>query len=492
MEDPIRQLQSFPPPNITDLSDADYDRLIKEHVQLIMQGPVEQASGDITNATQFLQAKYLAKALDPAVHTISFGLVLEATLRKHSSDVTPLFASELLKFTALLDRIQIRYIGPSAVYLLDTILDLKILNATIAVDAVTTALLRIDPSISFLSSIRSRVVTIAYKASLLDLVMPLVSTVPLHFPGGPYPPAPHLCSRMLPPPEYMANMSATITSRDVLMYEMTCGLALCTKGQWKAARNSFGRCAVHRLRNGGLVNVSVDAYKRWILTTLIVLGSVGPATFPSPSTQIMHKVFSSLSKPYMEVAQAFGKSYADLQAQIDSHSVTWVRDNNAGLIEMVCGYYPKWQISRLQNIYRRCTVSEIQQHLSTTMAGSTPNLENTAAMVQAMISESMVMARLVPAQDNVPAHVVFLKPSEFRTPAELKARFNALRDSMARLESVGQDMTRLVKTLPDYVLAMNHDAKRKKPVPEGDKLPPADFDISMDDEDLMAGISTAA
>ncbi|PHH56045.1 COP9 signalosome complex subunit 3 [Ceratocystis fimbriata CBS 114723] len=488
MEELIRQLQSFPLTNNIPLSDEQYDILIKSHIRKLSRASIDQATSDLNNIQQLLNA---IKALDPAVHSASFGLVLEAALRKLKSSAEFPIASELLKFTALFDPIQIRYIGSSLVNILDTILDLDIFSAPIATDAVATALCRLNPEGTYLNSTRIRLAKVAYQTCTLDAVMPLISLTPLYFPCAAYPPAPYLCSRFLTPPEYMASLSKPLLPQDIMEYDMTCGLVFCAQGKWKAARSAFSRCVTHPFKNGDISKIAVEAFKRWILTSLIVLGSVNRDSVPNPCPHLLRKALPSLAQPYIDLAEAFAKDYRSLQSKIDSHSAIWPQDNNLGLVNMVVSYYPKWKIGQLRSIYTKCSITEVQESLSKDMLDFAPNSSQIIALIEEMASENMLTARVVAAEGDIPDHVVFTEPSKAKSSAELKKQVDECMHNIRTLQEASKDINTLIQIHPDYVQVFNDDIKHRKVLMGTDGVQ-TDFDMSMEDEDLMAGISTTA
>ena len=386
-------------------------------------------------------------------------------------------------------------------------------------DLVATALLRLDPTGSMLTSHHLRLVQIAYETDNIEPVLPVIEKSIVFYPGmirDPKSDTRFPCDLTLSPPEYITVESGLtqklIGSAAPLQYDMLCGLCFIQRRSWQQAFDALGRVVSYPTREGGCSKIMAEAYNKWVLVGLLLNGKM-PA-MPALAGVGAQKAYGTLGKPYTTIAKCFENdtSVGPLKAEFDSiETGFWTEDGNLGLIRLVMAGYQRWQIARLRDVYTKISLEQIRQ--STESAETGGRLETVAEvekLVQGMIDDGMIRANIHRPSGGQP-YLEFLSGSETGDLSEVEVEFS---HRMVEVAGRIRALAPMVKATNER-LSMNkdylkHSIKEQKREKEGGggggsggsggpggvfiggggdrRNLLSEFETQIEDEDLMTGL----
>jgi COP9 signalosome complex subunit 3 len=101
--------------------------------------------------------------------------------------------------------------------------------------------------------------------------------------------------------------------------------------------------------------IMVEAYKKYVLASLIHKGQVG--NLPRYTNPSVTRIFKQICTPYEELATAFAtQSLEDLSKAIENNTEPFVKDNNLGLVGQVRSALLQRSIVRLTDTYVTITL----------------------------------------------------------------------------------------------------------------------------------------
>ncbi|KAI0019351.1 hypothetical protein F4780DRAFT_747309 [Xylariomycetidae sp. FL0641] len=478
-------LMAFPPPGGFTTDEA-YEKAAKAHVTTICKLLREQGA--------LLQevGPQLLDLLDPAVHSLSYLALLHL---QHPPTAHEHILEKVAVFLTTFDARQCRLAGTQLRELMSLVGTGQLLPASVAVEALATAILRLDPSGSILTSSHVLLAKLAYQTDNIQRARKVMDKNIVFYPGmaGQRPPQ-LLCDMALPPPAYISHqtgLTTVLTSTHVLEYDLLCGMSYCATREWAKARAAFERGLTFPTREGGCSKIMVEAYKKWVLTSLLAKGRLTDP--PSYTGGMANKAFGTLGKHYTAVAALFETDNVEgLRQETENNRNIWAEDGNSGLVQEVLAAYQKWRVLGLQDIYTKISISEIR---SQTTSGETgvplPSDADAEMLVQNMIIEGMLSGVLEKNDDGV-VFLTFLPSTAHRAAAQLSEQEFAAELARAalrikQLAPVFAATNARLGASRDYIKHVIKEARRGEKG-AADEHGQVDFHAQVDDEDLMGGI----
>lgn len=297
-----------------------------------------------------------------------------------------------------------------------------------------------------------------------------------------------LCDLTLPPTGYImveTGLTTAVTVDQVLQYDLTCGLLYCSKRQWVKARAAFERVITHPTRDGGVSKIMAEAYNKWVLVSLLVNGHA--PTTPSTTGSNASKSFETTAKPYISIAAHFDTLNAtSLKTEVEANSGVWANDRNTGLVQEVLAAHQKWQIIDMRRVYSTVSLTNLREQTCSAETGDVlPSDNDMEALVQGMISSGMLNGS-VEKPAGRPPHVRYLSESGDLSEKQYQREIAAVFGRMKDLEAIYKATSARLSTNPFYVKQYIRESQREKEMAHNKS---AAFEATVDDEDLMTGVS---
>lgn len=110
-------------------------------------------------------------------------------------------------------------------------------------------------------------------------------------------------------------------------------------------------------------SIMLEAYKKYILISLIVHGKV--QQLPKYTPQVVNRFIRPMSQQYLDLAVAYSSNSADeLKAVIAKHADVFSRDKNQGLVNQVLQSLHKKNIQRLTKTFLTLSLSDVASRVS--------------------------------------------------------------------------------------------------------------------------------
>ncbi|OBT69275.1 hypothetical protein VE03_01900 [Pseudogymnoascus sp. 23342-1-I1] len=492
-------LLSFPfhPPPIQPLSDKQYDEAIKPYVK-----DVKRLAGKALLQTTS-GGEDILNIINPALNSIPYAFALLARINDVQNlqklaqnntppvDLMPLW-EKIVHFLENFDSRQARYIGSETLEIITVVAALArhLGQPGAAVSPIASAILRLDPEASTLTSAHLILSRLALESQEYSRAAPVLERHILYIPTKGHHPK-YACSLRLRAHEYLtveSGLTKKISREDILEYFSFSGSIFIGLQQWENAAESLENVISYPVRGVAVSKIMVEAYKKWTLVKVLLTGKV--PILPPNTNSNSSKAFHLLGKPYDMVASLFELGSASrLNAEITAGANIWSGDGNAGLIRVVLGAHQKHQIRRLSSLYETIPVSYIAENTVSAETGVTLESQIAVeALISNMISQGELRGTLVGAQGDQPTFLRF-DPTERVSDEGLVERELAV--AIGRIESMVDDIkvTDHLLTHEKEYLTYVRKQKKKQAGPNyadaygGDEL---SWIVGPDDEDLMA------
>ncbi|KAF2799902.1 hypothetical protein K505DRAFT_356151 [Melanomma pulvis-pyrius CBS 109.77] len=491
-------LFSFPPDARQVHQKRDYDSQARSFVQQIAN----------TNPQYFLKgvdtSQDLLEVLHPAVNTIAYLFTLRiriATLvdnpkaQKHIPE--PLrpggsLWNKIVLFLETCDPVQIRYAGPEWKRVVEAVEVVARVMGTpsLAISPIRSAMIRLDPStgtftMTHLSFIRLCVQTRSYSAAL-----PILDNY-LHSLGPRIPQQVQesleysvACADHTNSGEYIHQMSGhsdKISLADVQEYYILGAMAYIGTRQFKKAMHFLEHVLIvptSNVANGFML----EAYKKWVLVSCLVDGSMKPA--PRTANGQAIKTVRNASKAYETVADAFTQlnNLPKLKAQINAGRDIWAEDGNTGLVNELRDQQYRFYVSDLSRTFSAIPVANISNAVGGSVEELTDYLSN-------LIKEGSLNARIEQSAKAEVGFVLrfFLDPTQGPLAKTERQQQQALFEQTQRTHILAEQVKGA-----DYRLSLTKEyvehLKRasRKPTASGGDVMDTTWDDSLEvDEDIM-------
>ncbi|KAJ2985371.1 hypothetical protein NUW58_g5568 [Xylaria curta] len=477
-------LLAFPPRG--DLTDNEtYHKAASAHIHRLSKMLKEQSRELVAFSTE------LFNVLDPAVHSLSYLTILNALMFPSlPADIPQEFVLEkLVTFMMAFDGRQCRYAGLPLLETMEAVGSGRLLPPSVAVEALATAILKLDPSGTMLTSSHLLLASLAYNTDNIQPALPVIDKDIVFYPGmANHENAQYQCDPGLSSASYISRgtgLTKVLKSSMVLEYDLVCGMTYCARQEWDKARAAFERVVTFPTKDGGCSKIMVDGFKKWILVSLLSQGK--HSTTPPYTTASTIKTLEVLGRNYVDLAAAFVTDDVQLfKLEADNQQQVWLEDGNAGLVKEVVASYQKWRVLSLQKIYTKISIAEIRLQTKSAETGAVLNKdEDVEALIQSMIIEGMLKG-VIEKNDDGTKFLAFLSPTAHPSEQEFQRE---LKHTAAKLQELTPifDATNLrLATSREFIKWAVKENKRDKSNDAQD--PTLGFDAQIDDEDLMGGL----
>lgn len=523
-------LLSFPPhpPSVTPLSDSQYDSgaryLVTQLVQVREEELLEIALGgkgvlDVSkHSNRSALLLTIVEMLDPVRNTIPYAIALAANLTAYSKtqgvqqqQAGSVLWPKLLAFCHNFDSIQARYV-PEEYHqivqgvvriaqaggqvsdrsrLVHTAANGQQLSASLA--PISSAILRLDPTGSTLTSTHLLLVRSALKANAFAPAAVVLDKHVLQFLGTVTTPLlGYLCSEDLPSQAFVnvvQGNTSTLVYRDIMEYFLLRGTIYIGLGLWGKAFESLENVVTYPSKDHGVSKIMVEAYKKWVLVGVLYEGV--PPKLPATASTHASKTYHVLGKGYDTLATLFETASADrLRAEAQVGFTTWQEDGNLGLVETFLAAYQQWQIRRLAKIYSVISISEVTQITTSAQSGALqPSDDATLALVSGLIADGSLDATITRPVGSSGV-LTYAGDGSGLTEHEVQQR---LADAIHSIKSLGQHVKHTDRRLTGNKEYVQWAQKQQQLVKSGLGVAHEE-DVAMtiggsgdiDDEDLMS------
>ncbi|KAJ1326628.1 COP9 signalosome complex subunit 3 [Microdochium nivale] len=486
----IATLKAFPPTSQHALStDEAYDGAVTAHLKALSR-LLNTSSADLA-----IHGPELLKELDPSIHSLSYLAVIHTLVIPNlATSASPEnILEKLVTFLLSYDARQIRYAGSHLLDVFTAVGSGHLLPPSVAVGALATAILRLDPSGSILTSAHISLVKLAYNSDNIAPALPVLDKSIVYYPGMAGQAQPErLCDMTLPPPVYISRstgLTTTLKAPNVLEYDLLCGMAYIARRSWRQAASALERVVTFPTKDSGTSKIMVEAYKKWVLVSLLQNGRHRePPAITGPGAL---KQYSVHGKAYTVLASLFTAENAlALKQEVDNNNAQWAEDGNVGLVQEVLSQYQAWQILNLRDVYSKISVPEIREHTQSAETGAPLGSDaDIESLVQNMIISGMLRG-VIQKNDDGTSYLTFLPTaSTQQTSSELEfaRELAATAARLKQLQPIFRATNERLGTNRDYVKHAVKEAKRGTDRGgDGDGM--MGFQTEVDDEDLMGGI----
>jgi COP9 signalosome complex subunit 3 len=358
-----------------------------------------------------------------------------------------------------------------------------------AVGLLASAILRIDPTSQMLTSSHCHLAELAYESRQFEAALPVIGipyvyvpgmknqTDPQHFGDSGASPAAFISTR--------TNLTENLSKDAIMKYDTTCGMIFADLGRWKDAHAAFSRVVAFPSRDGSVILAMASAYKKMVFSSLLAYGRLAPLPHVHGATP---KQYQTAAKAYHDVANVFmHENVEKLKNEVYKYSQEWSEDGNVALVQLVMEGYQKWQIIALGDIYSKISISEVRELTKSAVTGKRlPTDEAVETLIVGMISTGLLNGVVMTHTDGK-KYLSFLPQGGEITESEFAAE---LKRSVARMQALAKIVqstdTRLL-THKDHIKFIHRELKQT----DADSHMDAGFgfDQSIEDEDLMVGIS---
>ncbi|TGJ78913.1 hypothetical protein E0Z10_g9845 [Xylaria hypoxylon] len=491
MDQHASTLLAFPPQDDS-VDNETYHKAAVAHVQRISK-MIKERSRDLVvfSAELFNVLPSRNPVVDPAVNSLSYLAILHALLFPSLAAKLPqdLILQKLVTFMMVFDGRQCRYGGPPLLEIMDAVGSGRLLPPSVAVECLASAILKLDPSGTILTSSHILLTKLAYDTDNIQPALPVIEKDIVYYPGmANHQDAPYLCDLELPPPLYISKTSGLTTSLKssmVLEYDLVGGMMYCARREWWKARKAFERVITFPTKDGGCSKIMVEAFKKWILVSLLADGRHSNTPPPHTSESTV-KIFGILARSYVSFATAFATDDVEqLKLEAHNNAQLWMEDGNVGLVEEVMASYQKWRVLSLQDIYTKISIAEIRQQTKSAETGAVLNKdEDVEALIHNMIIAGMLKG-VIEKNDDGTKFLLFLSPTTHLSERELAKEIQGYAAKLREIKKIFTATSQRLGTSKEYIKWVVKESKRDKSSEAQD--PTLAFDTQIDDEDLMGG-----
>ncbi|KAI1182281.1 cop9 subunit [Nemania serpens] len=473
------------PPQSEPVDNEAYNRAALVHVQRLSK-ILREAAGDLVG-----YSVELFNVIDPATNSLSHLALLHALMFPSLASNVPrdLILENLVIFLMLFDERQCRYAGSLLLDVLEAVGGGRVLPPSVAVQALATAILKLDPSGTMLTSTHLLLAKLAYETDNIASALPVIEKDIVFYPGMANHDTPqYLCDMELSPSSYISKntgLTTLLRSSTVLEYDLLCGMMYCARREWGKARTAFKRAVTFPTKEHGCSKIMVEAFKKWILVSLLSEGKHSDS--PPHASFATNKTFEILGQPYIALAMAFATDDAQqLKLEAGKNAQVWAEDGNVGLVEEVIASYQQWRVLSLQDIYTKISIPEIRRQTKSAETGSPlSNDEDVEALIQNMIIAGMLKG-VIQKNDDGTKFLIFLSPTTHLSERELAEETQRAALKLKELKTVFVTTNQRLGTSKEYIKWIVKESKRDKVNEAQD--PTLGFEAQIDDEDLMGGL----
>ncbi|PWY68059.1 COP9 signalosome complex subunit 3 [Aspergillus heteromorphus CBS 117.55] len=373
--------------SVDKISDDRYDCQLRDLVTYIKQ------------SDKNFDSEYLLNNLNPSHHTLSYLLMLNFKIKYLQNKRRTVLPEELkpgndlwvkaVLFFRTFDPIQVRYAGGEWRQLIEIIGQAAEATAKpfLAVQVIRDAMLRLDPSSGILTSVHIIFLRLSLLSRSYSYALPVIGKPVIWFPTGSvqaykkYIEQP-LCSELVSMDSLLSDsfgFSAKLTYRDHTQYFLYGAMVYMALKEWDKSLHWLS-IVISSPVNDSVSKIMVEAYKKWVLVSLLGHGKL--VTAPKIISSHVLKVFQSLAKPYLSLSEAFERNDLQrLRLEADVGQSIWRHDNNEGLVSQLFHAHKSFLFLKLGRTFSALTAADVAQQAFTPLDSSSKIEEFVAALV---------------------------------------------------------------------------------------------------------------
>ncbi|KAI0550046.1 cop9 subunit [Xylaria curta] len=476
-------LLAFPPQSGL-VDNETYHQAASTHMQRLSRLLKERAKDLVVYSAS------LFDVVDPAVNSLSYLTILHALIFPSPATTVPqdFILEKLVTFLMKFDGQQCRYAGVLLLDVMEAVGSGRLLPPSVAVETLATAILKLDPSGTMFTSSHLLLTKLAYDTDNIQPALPVIDKDIVFYPGmANHANALYLCDLESSPPSYISKntgLTAPVKTPMVLEYDVLCGMMYCARREWNKSRAAFEHAVTFPTKDGGCSKIMVEAFKKWILVSLLSDGKHNDT--PPHTTAHTIKNLGILGRPYVNLATAFATDdVQQLKLELDNHTNVWRDDGNIGLVQEVIAAYQKWRVLSLQDIYTKVSIDEIRQQTKSAETGKIlNNNEDVETLIQNMIIAGMLKGAIEKNDDGT-KFLNFLSPTTYLSEEEFAEEAQRGASKLKELNAIFHATNKRLGTSKEYIRWTIKDNKRDKSEAQD---PTLGFEAQIDDEDLMGGL----
>ncbi|KAI6833358.1 hypothetical protein KC340_g7114 [Hortaea werneckii] len=374
MTDAVATMLSFPPDNVDTISPRDYEKAMDSYIKKL-----EKLQGSAW--TKAVGEQNVLELIDPEVNSLPYLNSLLQQVRAAAKDRKK--QEELLDnaiiFCTSFDPVQVRYLGEQWRDLMEWVTDMLANLSMPDFSAVTTAMLRLDPTAGTFTTLHLHLVRRCLEIGAPSQALPILDKNLYAFPVAPPKNAPE---DLLSEPHELSNAFITtksgfthkLHSESVLEYYLLGAHVYIGLRNLDRARLFLEYIILHPSSSHATSALQVEAFKKWVLIGLLSEGKRWP--LPRTHDVAVMKSIRSLTKPYDALAENFEKrDHRKMAAEMDVGAQIWQEDGNQRLVKEVGNALLRYRVLDMQKTYAALPVSRVATFLdvapdvTTTMLG---------------------------------------------------------------------------------------------------------------------------
>ncbi|KAI4726110.1 hypothetical protein E4T49_06133 [Aureobasidium sp. EXF-10728] len=436
---------------------------------------------------QQVQGKPLTELLDPTRNTIGYLAVLLAYAQQA---ILAQQVALVLNFLAHFDPVQARYVGPELQQLLVWLANYYDHSRDASViPYIATAILRLDPESSTLTSNHLLLLRLCLAARLPRQALPILDKDIYSLPTDPQkgvddrlPCANHDLSATFITKS--SHISAPLTASDVHEFYLLGAHVYIGLHRYTRAR-LFLELVLGSPTQNVATPLMVEAYKKLILVSLLSTGSLTYTKSLIPNQMV--KTYSSLSKPYEVLADVFKKrDVLRLDAEVAAATAVWDEDGNTAIVNQVAESLRRYRVIDLQKTYAALPIETIAVHLNLTPPATT-------TLLSTMIRDGHLNAMLPPPIAGVDTKPVlrFLSHNPNQPAIDQDALLKEKSIHIERLAKHVREADRRLAVQKEFVDFTRRNKRAETAGAQGYEDPMDVYDapeIGDQDEDMMADL----
>lgn len=224
----------------------------------------------------------------------------------------------------------------------------------------------------------------------------------------------------------IAPAETATTVEDVLLYLYYGGMVFTGLGQYQDAQDFFASAVSAPAQ--AVSAIAVEAYKKYVLVSLIAEGSV--PSLPRYTSSSVIRTIGGKCRAYDALADAFGKyNVQEVARCVDHDKAVFKADGNLGLVKRCQAELTRLMVVRLTRTYLTLSLADIAQHVG---LGSPQEAEH---LILRVVETGQVRAKISQADGMV----AFLEPAElYDTVAASKVINGSISGTLALKEKVAE------------------------------------------------------
>jgi COP9 signalosome complex subunit 3 len=320
----------------------------------------------------------------------------------------------ITQFLLTFDTIQVRYCGELLLKVIDVVVKgaEQTQNLVPAIQLLHNIILRLDSTSSTYTSthyyyVRLCLLTRAY-AEAVDILDRPIYHIPANLDKQTEARSYKFrCSPQVSGALYLTpttGLTHKVTVRDYLQYYLMGAICYLGNESYDKAK-AFLEIVISAPTQQNVASmIMVEAYKKWVLVSLLVNGSASDLPRSTSTSALRH--MRNLAKPYDCVVEAFKNSdRSRLQAEIEQGMEIWNEDMNYGLIFEVYNAHRRHAVTRLAKTFTAVPISYVAKQTST----EPENVDETLVYLQNLIATGNLNATTTPSSSTPNSNDLILR-----------------------------------------------------------------------------------